>query len=89
VKITTFSLHLREALAANANYLTALPESVVRLNPQFANLTVLPIELKMKPWTVGLVHLRDRTLIPAVKAFADCAVSTVRECGFAIRPVPD
>jgi DNA-binding transcriptional LysR family regulator len=89
VKITTFSLHLREALAANANYLTALPESVVRLNPQFANLTVLPIELKMQPWTVGLVHLRDRTLISAVKAFADCAVSTVRECGFAIRPVPN
>lgn len=71
--VTTFSLHLRNALGASGRFITALPESVMRLNPQFSSLKILPVELPMPQWPVGIVTLRNRGLIPAAQLFIECA----------------
>jgi DNA-binding transcriptional LysR family regulator len=79
VSITTFSLHLRHSLATGREFITALPESVVRLNRHFADLVILPVELPMPPWPVGIVTARGRTLSPAAQLFVDCAVRVTRD----------
>lgn len=71
--VTTFSLHLRNALCANGRFITALPESVMRLNPQFSCLKTLPVELPMPQWPVGIVTLRNRGVVPAAQLFIGCA----------------
>jgi DNA-binding transcriptional LysR family regulator len=71
--VTTFSLHLRNALSSNGRFIAALPESVIRLNPQFSDLKILPVELPMPEWPVGIVTLRKRGLVPAAALFIECA----------------
>ena len=77
--VTTFSLHLRNALGARGRFITALPESVLRLNPQFSGLKALPVELPMPQWPVGIVTLRNRALIPAAQLFIECARDAVKD----------
>jgi DNA-binding transcriptional LysR family regulator len=78
IGITTFSLQLRHALATDGDFITALPESVVRLNRHFADLVILPVALPMPQWPVGVVTARGRTLSPAAQLFVDCAIRATR-----------
>jgi DNA-binding transcriptional LysR family regulator len=71
--VTTFSVHLRHYMGASGRFITALPESLMRLNPQFFDLKILPIELPMPSWPVGIVTLKNRTLNPAARLFIECA----------------
>ena len=69
--LTTFSIHLRTNLLATGDYVTALPRSVISLNPNRQSLTVLPVDLPVRPWPVVLVTLRGRTLNPVVQRFIE------------------
>lgn len=82
--VTTFSVHLRNYLTAEGRFITALPESLVRFNPQSFDLKILPIELPMPQWPVGIVTLKTRTLNPAASLFIECA----RDIAKAIAGVP-
>ena len=70
--ITTFSIHLRNNLVAGGNFITALPESVLRICRKRYALKELPIELSVRP-PVAVVTLRHRTLGPVVRRFIQCA----------------
>jgi hypothetical protein len=45
----------------------------MRLNPRFFGLKILPVELPMPQWPVGIVTLKNRTLNPAAQLFIKCA----------------
>ncbi|HEV2955925.1 MAG TPA: LysR family transcriptional regulator [Xanthobacteraceae bacterium] len=66
--VTTFSVHLRNNLVANGDFITALPESVLRICRKRYALKELPIELSVRP-PVAIVTLRNRTLGPVVQSF--------------------
>jgi DNA-binding transcriptional LysR family regulator len=71
--VTTFSVHLRNYMSVDGRFITALPESLMRLNPRFFGLKILPIELPMPQWPVGIVTLKNRSLNPAAQLFIECA----------------
>ena len=50
-----------------------LPASLLRFGVNLPRLTVLPVDLRIPPWPVGVMTLRSRTLTPVVKLFIDCA----------------
>jgi DNA-binding transcriptional LysR family regulator len=75
--ITTFSIHLRNNLVAGGNFITALPESVLRICRKRYALKELPIELAVRP-PVAVATLRNRTLGPVVQSFIDCARDTAK-----------
>jgi DNA-binding transcriptional LysR family regulator len=52
---------------------------VVRLNRHFADLVILPVELPMPPWPVGVVTAHRRSLSPTAQLFVDCAVRATRD----------
>ena len=76
VAVTTYSVHLRNSLAATSRFVAVLPESVLRFNTD--NLRALPIALPTVPWPVIMVTLRNRTANPVVDLFIGCAREVVR-----------
>jgi len=75
IAVTTYSVHLRYSLAASANFVAALPESVLRFNPH--GLHELPVDLPVPPWPVALVTAKD-SLNPAVARLVECARHVAR-----------
>ena len=70
--ITTFSIHLRNNLVGNGEFITALPRSVLQIYRSAHVLRELPIDLSVQP-PVAIVTLRNRTLTPGVQLFIQCA----------------
>jgi DNA-binding transcriptional LysR family regulator len=70
--VTTFSIHLRNNLVGAGDYVTALPDSVLRIYRKPHALKELPIELSVRP-PVAVVTLRNRTLGPTARLFIECA----------------
>jgi DNA-binding transcriptional LysR family regulator len=75
--ITTFSIHLRNNLVSGGNFITSLPESVLRICRKRYALKELPIELSVRP-PVAVATLRNRTLGPVVQSFIACARETAK-----------
>ena len=81
--ITTFSIHLRNNLVGDGNFITALPASVLRLYRKRHGLKKeLPIELAVRP-PVAAVTLRNRTLGPTAQSFIRCARDVAASLGHA------
>jgi len=71
MRVMTFSVQLRAHLLATGDFVTALPRSMLRFNPELRGLKQLPIELPDPGFPVIIVTLKDRTLTPAVHLFLD------------------
>jgi DNA-binding transcriptional LysR family regulator len=87
ISVTTFSIHLRNTLAATARFIAALPESVLRFN-RHENLQELPIDMPEPPWPVLLVYSKKRALSPAAERFRDCAREVAKSFEGASRARP-
>ncbi len=59
----------------------ALPASLLRFGANLPPLKVLPVDLPVAPWPVGIMTLKNRTLTPVVKLFIDCAREVVKPLG--------
>src|SRR5262249_28187515 len=71
IAVTTYSVHLRNTLAASARFIAALPASVLRFNSE--NLRELPIDLPAPPWPVAIVKSKKRASNPVAERFIDFA----------------
>jgi DNA-binding transcriptional LysR family regulator len=66
------------ALLPRGNVLTTLPASLLRFSANLPELKVLPVDLQIPSWPVGMMTLKNRTLTPVVKLFIDCARELVK-----------
>jgi DNA-binding transcriptional LysR family regulator len=66
------------ALLPVGPFLSALPASLLRFGANLPPLKVLPVNLPVAPWPVGVMTLKNRTLTPVVKLFIDCAREVVK-----------
>jgi DNA-binding transcriptional LysR family regulator len=82
ITVTTYSVHLRNVLAATGRFIAALPESVLRFNT--AHLRELPVDLPTPPWPVAIMTPKNRTLNPVVERFIECAREVAKS--FTARP---
>jgi DNA-binding transcriptional LysR family regulator len=71
--VTTLSVALRNMVSTRERFVSAVPASMLRLNPDGLSLKELSIELPMAPWPYLLVTLKNRTLSPPVERFIACA----------------
>jgi DNA-binding transcriptional LysR family regulator len=67
------SIHLLCALAASEPFLGVFPESLLRFGANLPPLKILPVELPIPPWPVGIMTLKNRTVSPVAQLFIDCA----------------
>jgi DNA-binding transcriptional LysR family regulator len=66
------------ALIPRGPYLSIGAASLLRFGVNLPRLKVLPVNLPIPPWQVGVMTLKNRTLTPAVKLFLDCAREVVK-----------
>ena len=71
MRVTTFSVQVRAHLLATGDFVSAMPKSMLRLNPECSGLRQLPIKLAKSSFPVAIVTLKGRTLTPAVELFLE------------------
>jgi len=76
--VTTFSVPLRNMLIMRDRFISALPVSILRLNPDLDSVKELPVDVPMAPWPSLLVTLKNRTLSPAAERFIECVRDVAR-----------
>ena len=69
--VSAASILLRNHLLATGRFLTMLPDSVLRYNAKQWSLKALPIDLRIKPWPIAILTLKNRTLGPVVQLFIE------------------
>jgi DNA-binding transcriptional LysR family regulator len=69
ISLMTLSVHLRTNMLASGHFIATFPSSVARLHADRFALKVLPVNLPVRPWSVAIVTLKNRTLSPGVERF--------------------
>src|SRR4029077_11926907 len=69
--VVTRSVLLLTGLGATGRFVTALPRTVVHFCEDRLRLKVLPVSLRIAPYPVGIVTLKNRTLSPSAQLFID------------------
>jgi DNA-binding transcriptional LysR family regulator len=77
-RITTYSSHLRFAMAATGRFVATMTESAFDYAAKRYELKKLPVTLPAPRWPVAIITLRNRNLSPVVELFLDCARTVAR-----------
>jgi DNA-binding transcriptional LysR family regulator len=77
--VTVHSNQMQTALLATGRFLTILPETMLRFSAERLHLKILPVNLPIQPWPVGIVTLKNRMLSPVAQLFIDCARAVAKE----------
>jgi DNA-binding transcriptional LysR family regulator len=65
--VVTLSISVITHFLADGQFITSMPRSVA----YFKSLKVLPVDLPMRPWSVNIARLKNRTLSPVVERFIE------------------
>jgi DNA-binding transcriptional LysR family regulator len=76
--VTTRSIPLTIDLARTGRVLTILPRSVLHFGAKNLGLKILPVDLRIQPYPVGIVALKNRTSSPVAQLFIACARATAK-----------
>jgi DNA-binding transcriptional LysR family regulator len=71
--VATFSLHLRNNMAATGRFIATMAESTFDRAAERYHLKKLPVQVPAPGWPVAAIALRNRNLSPVVGRFLDCA----------------
>ena len=69
----TGSPHLLLSLLARGPFLVTVPESVLKFGANLPPHKVLPVELPVPPWPLGVMTLKNRTISPVAQLVLDSA----------------
>jgi DNA-binding transcriptional LysR family regulator len=70
--IISFSLPLHYHMLATRRFVTMLPLSMLRFGAHLS-LKQLPVNVRLNPYPIGIITLKNRTLGPLAQLFIDCA----------------
>jgi len=65
------SILLRSHLLGTGRFVTMLPRTVLRYNAKPWSLKVLPVALRINPWPIAILTLKNRTRSPVVELFIE------------------
>ena len=76
--VSSFSMQARLHLLATGHFLTLLHGSVLRFNAKRWSLKALPIHPPVRPMSIAMFFLKNRTLSPVVHLFMEHARALAR-----------
>ena len=85
-RVSASSILLRNHLLATGRFLTVLPDSVLRYNAKLWSLKALPVDLGVKPRSVAILTLKNRTASPVVQLFVEHVRTVVKMMSARSRP---
>lgn len=77
--VTCGSTHMNNAMLATGRFLAFYPGSQLRLTAERLTIKPLPIALRIRPSSVGIVSIRHRTLSPVARLFIETAELVANE----------
>jgi DNA-binding transcriptional LysR family regulator len=72
------SLEMNLALIASGRFVGILPAVMLHFSAKRLGLRILPVDLPFKPWPVGIITLKNRTLSPVAQLFIESARKIVK-----------
>jgi DNA-binding transcriptional LysR family regulator len=69
--LDTYYTSLRCTLLASGPYIATFPASALHFDADRYSLTILPVDLPIRPWPVAVVTLKNRTLSPVAERFIE------------------
>ena len=77
--LSTHSMGLRAELSALGRFITFVPKSFLRHWGDGQALKELSVDISIRPWSVAILTLKNRTLSPVVENFIECAREVAKE----------
>jgi DNA-binding transcriptional LysR family regulator len=77
--VMVHSNQMQTALLATGRFVTILPGTMLRFSADRLQLKILPVNLAIQPWLIGIVTLKNRMLSPIAQLFIDGARAVARE----------
>jgi DNA-binding transcriptional LysR family regulator len=71
--VTVYSILMQSALLASGRFLSFLPATMLHFSTKRLSMKVLPVEMPIQMWPIGIVTLKGRTPNPAQGLLIDCA----------------
>jgi DNA-binding transcriptional LysR family regulator len=71
--VTVYSLLMQSALLSSVRFLSFLPATMLQFSTKRLSMKVLPVEMPVQMWPIGIVTLKGRTPNPALALLIDCA----------------
>jgi DNA-binding transcriptional LysR family regulator len=78
VGVRSYSVHQRIGLLTTNRFVSAESGSTLRFNAARFPIKVLPVDIEFRPWPVGIVTLKKRTVSPVVQTFLACIREVAR-----------
>jgi DNA-binding transcriptional LysR family regulator len=77
--VTSYSVYQRILLLTTGRFIGILSGSVLRFFPaEHFSLSVLPIDLSTRNWSIAIITLKNRTISPVAQTFIDCIRDVAR-----------
>ena len=71
--VTVYSIQMQNALLATGRFLSFLPATMLHFSAKRLSYKVLPVEMPVHMWPIGIVTLKGRTPNPALRLLIECA----------------
>src|SRR3954454_23445211 len=71
--VTVYSILMQSALLSSGRFLSFLPATMLHFSAKRLSMKVLPVEMPVQMWPIGIVTLKGRTPNPAQGLLIDCA----------------
>jgi DNA-binding transcriptional LysR family regulator len=71
--VTVYSIQMQNALLSTGRFLSFLPATMLHFSAKRLSLKVLPVEMPVHMWPIGIVTLKGRTPNPALRLLIECA----------------
>jgi DNA-binding transcriptional LysR family regulator len=71
--VTVYSIQMQNALLSTGRFLSFLPATMLHFSAKRLSLKVLPVEMPVQMWPIGIVTLKGRTPNPALQLLIECA----------------
>lgn len=71
--VTVYSIQMQNALLSTGRFLSFLPATMLHFSAKRLSLKVLPVDMPVHMWPIGIVTLKGRTPNPALRLLIECA----------------
>ena len=76
--VTVYSILMQTALLSTGRFLSFLPATMLHFSAKRLSMKVLPVEMPIQMWPIGIVTLKGRTPNPAQRLLVECAREIAR-----------
>src|SRR3954462_8871007 len=76
--VTVYSILMQSALLSSGRFLGFLPATMLHFSAKRQSMKVLPVEMPIQMWPIGIVTLKGRTPNPAQRLLVECAREIAR-----------